>query len=223
MQQTKEKQYGIHLRHQAKRGASVLGITASYLWHHDPKHILFTLSRYKFTSKMLAGQAHVAEIGCGDAFGSRLVGAAVDTLDGYDFDPIFIDNARATNTDRTNQRFYVHNIIKAPLPRRYHGLFALDVLEHILPAKEPRFMRHLTASLRRPGIVVLGTPNLTAQRYASRPSRQGHVNCKTFDELSALLKKSFNTVLMFSMNDEVVHTGFGPMAHYLFGVGIGAK
>ena len=28
--------------------------------------------------------------------------------------------------------------------------------------------------------------------------------------------KYFENVFLFSMNDEVVHTGFSPMAHYLF-------
>lgn len=28
---------------------------------------------------------------------------------------------------------------------------------------------------------------------------------------------------LFSMNDEVVHTGYYPMAHYLIAVGIGPK
>jgi hypothetical protein len=28
---------------------------------------------------------------------------------------------------------------------------------------------------------------------------------------------------MFSMNDEVVHTGFQPMAHYLFAIGAGTR
>lgn len=33
----------------------------------------------------------------------------------------------------------------------------------------------------------------------------------------------FENVIIFSMNDEVVHTGFTPMAHYLLGVGTGKK
>ncbi len=223
MPQTKEKQYGVHLRHQQRLGAAALGITASYLWHHDPKHLLFTLARYKFTAKLLAGQRRVAEIGCGDAFGSRLVGSTVDQLDGFDFDPIFIANAKTTNSDRHNQRFFVHDILAQPLPKRYDGLYALDVLEHIRLTKEPQFMRHLAASLRSPGILIIGTPNLTSQRYASPPSKQGHVNCKNYDALQQLLQRYFHTVFLFSMNDEVVHTGFGPMAHYLFGVGIGRR
>ena len=35
--------------------------------------------------------------------------------------------------------------------------------------------------------------------------------------------KYFENSFLFSMNDEVVHTGFGPMAHYLIILGVGLK
>jgi hypothetical protein len=56
------------------------------------------------------------------------------------------------------------------------------------------------------------------QPYASPLSKEGHVNCKTMPDLKALMQRFFHNVFMFSMNDEVVHTGFYPMAHYLLGV-----
>ena len=37
------------------------------------------------------------------------------------------------------------------------------------------------------------------------------------------MENYFENVFMFSMNDEVVHTGFPPMANYIFGVGVGNK
>jgi len=33
-----------------------------------------------------------------------------------------------------------------------------------------------------------------------------------------MLKNYFNNVFLFSMNDEVVHTGFNKMAHYLIAI-----
>jgi hypothetical protein len=45
------------------------------------------------------------------------------------------------------------------------------------------------------------------------------VNCKTGGELRALLNQFFHNVFLFSMNDEVVHTGFTPMAQYLLASG----
>ena len=37
------------------------------------------------------------------------------------------------------------------------------------------------------------------------------------------MSKFFHNVFIFSMNDEVIHTGFYPMAHYLWAIGVGPK
>ena len=49
---------------------------------------------------------------------------------------------------------------------------------------------------------------------------------KTQERLAAKTPEAaFYQVLMdefnFSMNDEVVHTGYAPMAHYIFCIGVG--
>ncbi len=223
MKKTKEKQYQGQVELQEKGGAGVLGLTTSFFWEHDPKHLLFTLSRYKFAAKLVEGMKEVAEVGCGDATGARIVAGGVKKLDGYDFDPVFIENATAINTGIKKLQFFVHDLLKQKLPKTYDAIYALDVIEHIMPKDESKFLRNTIQSLNPHGMLILGTPNLTSQVYASQPSKEGHVNCKAHDELRALLKKHFHTVLIFSMNDEVVHTGYGPMAHYLFGVGISPK
>ena len=58
-------------------------------------------------------------------------------------------------------------------------------------------------------------PSIESQKYASYKSKIGHINCKTGDDLKNLFEKFFYNVFLFSMNDEVVHTGFNKMAHYL--------
>ncbi len=45
-------------------------------------------------------------------------------------------------------------------------------------------------------------------------SKEGHINCKSGNDL----KRFFHNVFLFSMNDEMVHTGFSPMAQYLLAV-----
>src|SRR5438105_8503228 len=44
-----------------KRGIERLGIATAWAWHDDPRHVLFTLSRYKFVAKMLAGRERVLD------------------------------------------------------------------------------------------------------------------------------------------------------------------
>ncbi|MGI8965461.1 MAG: SAM-dependent methyltransferase, partial [Limisphaerales bacterium] len=65
-------------------------------------------------------------------------------------------------------------------------------------------------------VCLLGTPSLESQVYASPASKEGHVNCKDAAGFKFLMSKFFHNVFIFSMNDEVVHTGFHPMAHYLW-------
>ena len=60
-------------------------------------------------------------------------------------------------------------------------------------------------------------------RCASPPSKAGHVNCKDGLGFRALMQRFFHNVFLFSMNDEVVHTGFYPMAHYLFALCCGPR
>ena len=53
-------------------GLSTFGPMSSFTWNNDPKRLLFVLSRYKTTAKLLENQDSVLEIGCGDAFGLKI-------------------------------------------------------------------------------------------------------------------------------------------------------
>jgi hypothetical protein len=97
------------------------------------------------------------------------------------------------------------------------------VLEHILPADEDVFIRNIVSSLDAPGVLIFGLPSLESQPYASAGSKAGHVNCKTAPDLKALMQRYFHDVFIFSMNDEVVHTGFHKLAHYLFALCVGRR
>ncbi len=117
----------------------------------------------------------------------------------------------------------MHDLTAGPVPGEFDAAYALDVLEHIPVADEVAFLRNLIAPVRAHGVVILGMPSLQSQKYASPQSREGHVNCKDQKAFKALMETMFHTVLMFSMNDEVVHTGYAPMAHYLFAVCCGKR
>ena len=64
-----------------KKGLEKMGIMTSWAWHDDPKRLSFMMARYKFVSKMFEDFKLVAEIGCGDGFGSRIVSNTVKKLD----------------------------------------------------------------------------------------------------------------------------------------------
>ena len=197
-------------------GLEGLGVMSSDYWRRDPKRLLFTLARYKFVSKMLDGKESVAEIGCGDGFAARIVRQTVKKLLITDYDPYFINRFKEISTDNWPITAREHNILESPMKEKFDAIYSLDVFEHITKKEEDLFIKNIIKSLRDKGVVVLGMPSLESQEHASEGSKLGHVNCRTGKEFKKFMEKYFDNVLLFSMNDEVVHTGFEKMAHYLF-------
>lgn len=215
---TREPQYQHSLELVKESGPASLGLMTNQAWHDDPRHLVFTLSRYKFIAKMLADRAHVLEVGCGDAFGTRIVAQSAKQLTATDFDPVFVADVNRRMNPKWPFECRQHDMLSGPFPGQYDGAYALDVIEHIQPKDELAFVGNIVKSLSQEGVLLLGCPSLQSQAYASPPSKAGHVNCKTGETMRVLLSQFFHNVFIFSMNDEVVHTGYTPMAHYIFGL-----
>lgn len=220
---TKEPQYNLVFDIAQKHGISKLGLMINESWNQDPKRTLFTLARYKFVAKMLSGYEQVLEVGCADAFGTRLVQQAVGQITATDFDPVFIEDARSRMNPLWSMDLIVHDMLDGPIPGEFDAIYSLDVLEHIESKQEELFIQNMLAPLKPSGAMIMGMPSLESQTYASPQSKAGHVNCKTGLALKVLLQEYFDNVFLFSMNDEVVHTGFSPMAHYLLALCCGKK
>lgn len=220
-EKTRETQYQREIDLKDEIGLASLGLMTNQVWYDDPKRLLFILARYKFVAKMLSGKDRVLEVGCGDGFASRIVAQAVGRLCLIDWDPVFIKDANARAQGRWTMDCCVHDILNAPVQGPYAAAYAVDVIEHIPKEKEDIFMANILRSLDDNGVLILGTPSIQSQAYASSQSQEGHVNCKDEKGLRGLMARYFREVFIFSMNDEVVHTGFYPMAHYLFAIGVG--
>jgi len=211
------------LEYRARRGLESLGLMTSQAWYDDPKRLTFTLARYKFVAKMFSGFEHVLEVGCADAFATRVVVQDVKRLTAVDFDPAFVEDTNARMSDRWRFDCTVHDMLQGPVQGDFDGMYALDVLEHILPENEQAFLTNMARPLRSNGAMIIGMPSLESQVYASPLSKEGHVNCKTLPDLKRTMQSFFHNVFVFSMNDEVVHTGYHKMAHYLLALCCGKK
>lgn len=221
--ETKEEQYGMLFDVAEKHGITRLGLMINESWNQDPRRTLFTLARYKFVAKMLAGAGHVLEIGCADAFGTRLIQQSVAKVTAVDFDPLFIQDAKDRYDPSWPMDCFVHDVLDGPVPGQFDAVYSLDVLEHIAPESEQEFISNMVSSLSATGAMIVGMPSLESQAYASPQSKAGHVNCKSGPELKTLFQQYFHNVFLFSMNDEVVHTGFASMAHYVMVLCCGKK
>lgn len=201
-----------------------LGPLTSYSLLKDPKHMSFVLARYKFVAKMLEGKGDVLEVGAGDGFGLPIVAQSVTTVHCVDWEPKLVESNRERITAYLkNVSFDVCDMTKGSPNRKFDAVYTIDVIEHLEPKTEKAFFENLIGSLRPKGIIITGTPNVTAESYASYESRVQHINLKSMRELRELHERYFDYVFMFGQNDEVVHTGYGPMCHYIWAVAAGLK
>lgn len=222
---TKEFQNQSQIDDFQRMGPATMGPWTSHIWRTDPRHIGFLLARYKFVAKMLSGKKRVLEVGCGDAVGTPVVLQTVGNVHGIDFEPLVLNDAikRYASEGISNASFSVHDMLKGPIKNTFDAAFSLDVIEHIPQDMELIFVKNIVSSLTDDAVLIMGTPNITANEYASPASKEGHINLKSAETLKKLLIDSFHNVFIFSMNDEVVYTGYSPMSHYLLAMGVGVR
>lgn len=190
------------------------GMTADW-WGRDPQRMAFVAARYKAVARLLTGKRRVLEVGCADGFFSRIVRQHVGYLCAVDVDDQAIAEAMREDCGDWPVYYMTHDILKGPA-RGFDACYALDVLEHMHPeTEEMAFLTHMRESAP---VCILGSPSHESQGYASELSRKGHVNCKTEAEMRESLSAFWSHVFLFGMNDEVLHTGFGPMCHYRLAV-----
>ncbi len=186
---------------------------------NDPKHLAFTLSRYKFAVKMMRKCKHVIEIGCGEGVGALMfLAETAATVTAIDFDESQIGYASEYILPHTENRltFMCQDLVSSTYVGGLgDGLVSIDVIEHVIPSEEDQFFRNCVACLEPRAIAVFGTPNGCAHQYASARSQEGHINLFEPERLTSTLERYFGHVFLFSMNDEMVHTGYDKLAHYL--------
>ena len=79
-EETRERQYDVLLRYADRFGLTPLGLMTNQAWLDDPRRLTFTFARYKFVAKMFAGRKRVLEVGCGDAFATRIVAQEIESV-----------------------------------------------------------------------------------------------------------------------------------------------
>lgn len=182
---------------------------------YDPRHLLFLFARYKFVARLIGNypKASVLEMGCNEGFGTLQLAEVADRIVAVDFDSNAISWAKQ-HLEKNNLVFICNDFIGEKFGE-FDVVVAIDVIEHIHPDREGEYLSTVYSNLNEDGFCVIGTPNITASQYTSKASKESHINLYSAERLRELFFKKFKNVFIFGMNDEVVHTGFYPMAHYL--------
>lgn len=195
-----------------------LGKYASYWFYNTPRRMLHSLSYYKFAAKMIGSEKRVLDVGCNEGLGTYLLAKECGFAKGLDFDEEAICTAQM-NFPGDNLTFEVADFLTHTYRDIWDAVTSFDTIEHIFPEHKDNFWHSLKASLKPEGIAIIGTPSAISQQFASPVSRQGHINIYTPERLEEEMKAHFTHVFMFAAHDEIVHTGYLPLAHYLFAVG----
>ena len=193
---TKEPQYELLYRVKEKHGITKLGLMVNESWNQDPKRTLFTLSRYKFVSRMLQGRANVLEVGCADAFGTRIVQQAVKKITAVDFDPLFIEDVHERMDPHWKFDARIHDMLEGgPVAGNFDAAYALDVLEHMRPDQEDTFLKNVVGSITNTGVAILGhaIARIPALRVAAEQggARQLQIRTGFEDDDGEVLPRGF--------------------------------
>jgi 2-polyprenyl-3-methyl-5-hydroxy-6-metoxy-1,4-benzoquinol methylase len=194
-----------------------LGRYASYWCLKTPRRLLHSMSYYKFASKIIGKEKKVLDIGCNEGLGTWLLAKECGYAKGLDFDEEAIDTAKKNFNDAII-KFDCQDILSHPLTPTWDAIVNFDVIEHILPENTNRFMEAIKSGLKEDGVLIIGSPSQISQQFASEISKKGHINIHSPEEWKQLMQKHFENVFIFAANDEVVHTGYMELAHYLIAV-----
>lgn len=194
-----------------------LGNYASYWMYKSPRRMLHAMAYYKFASKMIGSRKRVLDVGCNEGLGSWLLAKECGYCLGMDFDEEAIICAKNNFNDETID--FICSDFLAAAPSEWDAVVNFDVIEHILPDNAPLFFEKMAMNLNQHGIAIVGTPSKISQEFASAVSKQGHVNIYSYERLEKEMRRHFTYVFLFSAHDEVVHTGFFPLAHYFIALG----
>lgn len=217
MERPSEKELWENVKEMMGESSKKLGTHWSYELHNDPKRLAFVLSRYKFAAKMIGKNKSILELGCSEGIGAPILSEFTKSYTGVDLDEIAINTATEIFS---NQRCrFIKDDFRGNCYGRFDSIVSMEVIEYISPEDEKLFFDTVQANLGENGVCIIGTPNITSEQYSSDASKMGHVNLYSADSLYKTMGTVFNNVFVFGMNDEIVHTGFHPMAQFLIAIG----
>lgn len=189
---------------------------------HDPRHLLFSMSRYKFAARMLPNgkKISVLELGCNEGLGTQLLSQDGHWITAVDADTEAIRYARKIPNEKIH---FINDNFLGKKFGDFDAIISIDVLEHIKKSQEMVFFDTIMNNLNQHGFCIIGTPNITAKKYASEYSNIGHINLYSAERLQKVMSNYFENVFIFGMNDETLHTGYYSMCHYIFALGVEKK
>jgi len=177
--------------------------------------LLVRLARYKFVAKHLKKTDRVFEIGSGVGVGAQFLAQHCAFVKGIEFKDDEIARANAVKR-RSNVEFVQGDFFDMDEKEKFDAIINLDVIEHMPENIGEKLIAKTTRHLEKNGMMIIGTPSIYSFPYQGPQSKAAHIKCYDQEELLKIVNRYYGRTLAFSMNDEMVHTGFSKLAWYYF-------
>ncbi len=185
----------------------------------NPLMSAIKLARYKFVAKMLSLNDVVLDLGCGNGYSSYFFSKYCREVTGVD---LYASISEVSNKFPADNLSFIQADILAPptevLNKKVSAVTSIDVIEHFYRDDGEKIIRTYTDIIEDNGMMIIGTPNKFSEMYRSKQSKDIHFHEYEPDELKELCDKYFSRTILFSMNDELVHTGFNKLAWFIYAV-----
>ncbi len=175
------------------------------------------LARYKFAARMVSEDDVVLDLGCGNGYSSYFLSKYARKVVGMD---LYADIPGASKRMSADNLQFIKGDILFPPPEITEEEFtvvnSIDVIEHFHRDDGEKIVRDYSGLLSKNGMMIIGTPSRHSQAYRSARSRKVHFYEYEPEELRDMCRGYFGRAILFSMNDEIVHTGFNRLAWFIF-------
>lgn len=182
-----------------------LGRYHSHLSHTAPCRMLYSLSYYKFASKMIGSHKRVLDIECNEGLGSWVIAKECGFCQGIDNDPEAIAVAKK-NFQEACVEFICEDFVDLK-----NGTW--DAIIHFDDVKtaavhnsegNSSLIKKMASHLSSNGVALIGRANeITPSAPISSP-----------ELLLRETSRFFEHVFPFAAHEEIVHAGYHPFAHY---------
>lgn len=187
------------------------------LFFANPLMATVKLARFKFVAKMLSKEDRLLDLGCGNGFSSYYYSHFCKSVYGVDIQEQAIDNWKIFANN--NISFSLGDILDDDIYKRdVEAITCVDVIEHFSLSNGEKIIKNSAQCLKnkKGGQLIIGTPSKFSNPYRAAHNKERHLHEYEPNELQKICSKYFSRTLQFSMNDEVVHTGFNKLAWFFY-------
>jgi len=158
------------------------------------------LHRYMIAKSIANGKA-VADIACGEGYGSALLSTVANSVTAIDISDEAITQAQKHYSNHSNITFIAASAHKTGLPDcTFDLIVSFETIEHL--ADQEGMLSEFSRLLTQDGMLLISSPNKPVYSK-DRPANEFHINELDFTEFDNLLKKHFKKSSYYGQRLEI--------------------